>query len=76
MLEFSEKSLQLQAQLQRFMDEHIYPNETAYAESLHHAENRWAPLPLMDELKEKARQAGLWNLFVPPALAEFADHDG
>ncbi len=76
MLEFSEKSLQLQAQLQSFMDEHIYPNETAYAEHLHHVENRWAPLALIDELKEKARQAGLWNLFVPPDLAEFVDHDG
>ena len=76
MLEFSEKSRQLQEQLQGFMGEHIYPNETAYAESLHHAQNRWAPLPLMDELKAKARHAGLWNLFVPPGLNEFVDHDG
>lgn len=76
MYEYSEKSLQLQEQLSAFMDEHIYPNERAYAEYLHNADNRWAPIPLMDELKAKAKAAGLWNLFIPPSLSEFADHDG
>ena len=76
MYQFSERSEQLQAQLQSFMEAHIYPNEDNYARQLHAAEDRWAPLPLMDELKAKARAAGLWNLFIPPGLAEFADHDG
>ena len=76
MIEFGEKSEQLQAQLEAFMNEHIYPNEKAYAEHLHQAENRWAPVPLMDELKAKAKAEGLWNLFVPPSLAQFCDHDG
>ena len=76
MFEFTERSQQIQDQLQIFMDENIYPNEQAYARQLHQAEDRWAPLPLMDELKEKAKQAGLWNLFVPPSLAQFVDHDG
>jgi acyl-CoA dehydrogenase len=76
MLEFSEKSLQYQTALTAFMEEHIYPNEHAYAEQLAAAEDRFAYLPLMDELKGKARDAGLWNLFVPPAHAEFCDHDG
>ncbi|QFU75381.1 acyl-CoA dehydrogenase [Halioglobus maricola] len=76
MIEFSEKSQQLQQQLLNFMDEHIYPNEKAYAEYMHTTANRWAPVPLMDELKEKAKAAGLWNLFVPPSLSEFVDHDG
>ena len=74
--EFSEKSSQLQTRLLAFMDEHIYPNEEAHAEQLHHAENRFAPLPLMDELKEKARAAGLWNLFVPEDHAGYCDHGG
>lgn len=76
MFQHSEKSQQLLAKLKVFMDEHIYPNETAYAEQLHHAENRFAPLPLMDELKQKAKAAGLWNLFVPEDHAEYCDHGG
>jgi len=74
--EFSEKSRQYQAQLKAFMDEHIYPNEHAYEEQLANSPSRFAALPLMDELKAKAREAGLWNLFIPPSLASFADHGG
>ena len=58
------------------MDEHIYPNEEAYAHQLKTAENRFAPLPLMDELKLEAKEAGLWNLFVPEEHAEYCDHGG
>ena len=58
------------------MDENIYPNEEAYAHQLKTAENRFAPLPLMDELKLKAKEAGLWNLFVPEEHAEYCDHGG
>lgn len=76
MFEFSDKSQALQARLSTFMDAHIYPNETAYAEQLHAADNRYAPLPLMDELKARAQAEGLWNLFVPPAHAEFSDIGG
>ncbi len=76
MYTFSDKSLQLQAKLSAFMDEHIYPNETAYAEQLHNASNRFAALPLMDELKAKAKTAGLWNLFVPESHSEYSDHGG
>ena len=76
MYQFSEKSIDLQARLQAFMDEHIYPNEHAYHEHIRTTDNRWAPVPLMDDLKIKARAAGLWNLFIPPSLAQYADHDG
>ncbi len=76
MVEFSETSLRYQEALTAFMEAHIYPNEHAYAEQLAAAEDRFAYLPLMDELKTKAREAGLWNLFVPPAHAEFCDHEG
>jgi acyl-CoA dehydrogenase len=58
------------------MDEHIYPNEHSYAEQLAAADSRFDYLPIMDELKNKAKAAGLWNLFVPPSLASFCDHDG
>jgi acyl-CoA dehydrogenase len=76
MFEFSEKSQGLQARLSAFMDEHIYPNEHAYAKQLDSAQNRYAHIPLMDELKQIARADGLWNLFVPPAHAEFSEFDG
>jgi len=61
--EFSEKTKDLQRHLQAFMDEHIYPNEQRF-----HAEterNRWQPTRIVEELKPKARAAGLWNLFLP-----------
>lgn len=76
MYQFSSKSQVLADRLTSFMDEHIYPNEEAYAAQLRAAENRFAPLPLMDELKEKAKAAGLWNLFVPEEHAEYCDHGG
>jgi acyl-CoA dehydrogenase len=74
--EFSEQSLAYQAALGAFMEDHIYPNEHLYAEQLAAAGSRFDYLPIMDELKSKAKAAGLWNLFVPPAHAEFCDHDG
>lgn len=76
MYEHSEKSQALLAKLQAFMKQHIYPNEARYAQQLHNADNRFAPLPLMDELKVKAQEAGLWNLFVPESHSEYCDHGG
>ena len=76
MYTFSDKSLEFQARLSAFMDEHIYPNEETYAEQLASAPSRFAALPLMDELKAKARETGLWNLFVAPDHAEYCDHGG
>jgi len=55
LFEYSEKSRQLQSQLGAFMDKHIYPNERAYTAQLHESKNRFAALPLMDELKSKAK---------------------
>jgi acyl-CoA dehydrogenase len=76
MFEFSEKSRKYQEQLTAFMDEHIYPREKEYEQQLHAAEDRFSYLPIMEELKSKAKAAGLWNLFIPPSLAEFSDHGG
>mgnify|MGYP005837778289 FL=1 len=63
--EHSQKVKDLQDQLTRFMEEHIYPNEGLYEDQLNE-ENRFADIPpIMDELKNKAKDAGLWNLFLP-----------
>jgi acyl-CoA dehydrogenase len=53
----------LSRQLQAFMDAHVYPNEAVYEEEVQ--ENRWAQPRIMEELKERARKEGLWNLFLP-----------
>jgi len=61
--EFSEKVKELQQRLQAFMDEHIYPNERRFQDEVER--NRWTPTRVIEELKPKARAAGLWNLFLP-----------
>ena len=70
MYQFSEKSRQYQAQLKAFMDEHIYPNEHAYEEQLANSPSRFAALPLMDELKAKAREAGTVEPVHPPQTGQ------
>jgi len=66
--DYSPKTLDLIARVSAFMDEHIYPNEKRHAREVAEGD-RWAPLPLMEELKEKARAQGLWNLFLPESEA-------
>ena len=65
---YSPKTLELQATLLRFMDEHIYPAEAAYHAEIvanTQAGKRWTPLETIETLKPKARAQGLWNLFLP-----------
>ncbi|MCM3005344.1 acyl-CoA dehydrogenase family protein [Priestia koreensis] len=62
---YSQKVIQLQEKLTVFMEEHVYPNEARIEESLNEQSTRWSIPPLMEELKEKAKQQGLWNLFLP-----------
>jgi alkylation response protein AidB-like acyl-CoA dehydrogenase len=61
----SEKAQQYLGKLGRFMDEHIYPNEEEMRRQHEALPDRWQVPPLLDELKKKARAAGLWNLFLP-----------
>ncbi len=58
------RAKELQQRLAAFMDEHIYPNEAAFHRQKAEGD-RWQPVPLVEELKPKARAAGLWNLFLP-----------
>lgn len=62
--EISQKSLSLKARIETFMEEHIYPNEARFyreSEDL----GPWKVQPVVEELKAKAREQGLWNLFLP-----------
>ena len=75
---YSPRTQALQQRLSAFMAEHIYPNEARHAAEIaaHTAAGRrWTPLPLIEELKPKARAAGLWNLFLPPRADGGADED-
>jgi len=77
--DYSPKTKELQARLLQFMADHIYP-----AEGAHHAEveantalgKRWTPLQTIENLKLKAREQGLWNLFLPVDSAQAAGFDG
>src|SRR5262252_6511104 len=62
--EFSDHVKDLQKRVTVFMDEHISPTESRYHEHCR-GPNRWQPVPVIEELKPKARAAGLWNLFLP-----------
>jgi len=57
------RTLDLLDRLNRFMDAHVYPNEQRYLQEVD--ADRWGHPPVLEELKQKAREAGLWNLFLP-----------
>jgi acyl-CoA dehydrogenase len=66
--DYSPKVKDMQARLLAFMDTHIYPHEQRFLDEI--AQNRangnaWIPTRIIEELKPLARQAGLWNLFLP-----------
>ncbi len=61
----SAKSRQLQARLSAFMDAYVYPNEANIAAQVAAGTTRWKPIPLIEDLKVKARAQQLWNLFLP-----------
>ncbi|MFM9903187.1 MAG: acyl-CoA dehydrogenase family protein [Pyrinomonadaceae bacterium] len=62
--DYSEKVKEIRRLLSVFMDEHIYPNEAAFTIEINTGD-RWQPSELIEELKTKAKAAGLWNLFLP-----------
>ncbi len=69
MFDYSDKTKGLVEKLRGFMDEHIYPNEARYEHEVGQGD-RWKVLPVIEELKPIAREAGLWNLFL-----NISDHD-
>jgi acyl-CoA dehydrogenase len=61
----NEKTRDLLERLQAFMDEHIYPHEQTFFDQVDAMGDDWQPAPIIEELKPEAREAGLWNLFLP-----------
>ena len=63
--EYSERTMKLRREIEEFMDAYIYPNEDLYYQQLDEGDTRWDTPPILEELKAKAKSAGLWNLFLP-----------
>lgn len=63
--DYSEKVQELQKKLSQFMNEYVYPNEKLFHEQIDKTDPFSKIPPIMDELKEEAKQHGLWNLFLP-----------
>ena len=77
--QYSQRTQDLQARLIQFMGDHIYPSEKIFDEQLAAqtaAGNRWSPIPVIEELKQKAQRAGLWNLWLPADTAAIAGVEG
>jgi alkylation response protein AidB-like acyl-CoA dehydrogenase len=72
--DYSPRTQEMLERLRAFMDEHIYPNEARYEEEAHRGE-RWKIIQVIEELKPKARAAGLWNMFVPPTHGGVPVHE-
>ena len=68
----SDKVKTLLAQLEAFMDQHIYPNEQAHDDWVHDPATLWQHWPGLDALKAEARKQGLWNLFLPHEYGQFS----
>ena len=65
----------LQDRLTQFMNEHIYPNEDLYHKQLNGMADRFSTVPLMEELKTKAKAEGLWNLWLPTEFGGLSNED-
>ena len=61
----SDRVIDLEARVSAFVTDHVYPAEAVFQRQLNEAETRWAIPPIMEELKQKAKSGGLWNLFLP-----------
>ena len=68
-----ERAKKLAIQLDEFMEQHVFPVEALHHEQLEAADNRWATTPIVAELKARAKEEGLWNLFIP---GDHAKHGG
>ncbi|MFC3674207.1 acyl-CoA dehydrogenase family protein [Ferrovibrio xuzhouensis] len=62
--QFSDRVKDLQDKVTKFMDDHVYPNEERFHREVDEGD-RWQPTKVIEELKEKAKAQGLWNLFLP-----------
>ncbi|HET7203488.1 MAG TPA: acyl-CoA dehydrogenase family protein, partial [Steroidobacteraceae bacterium] len=70
--QYSPKVQDLMRRIDAFMQQHVYPAEHEYQAFVEDPANRWVQPPLVEPLKAKAREAGLWNLFLPHESAQWS----
>ena len=63
--DYSPKVQDLRKKVSQFMDDHVYPNEKTFEDQLNSGPDRWQIPPIIEEIKDQAKSAGLWNLFLP-----------
>ncbi len=63
--DFSPRVQDLRKKVSQFMEDHVHPNEQTFEDQLNSGPDRWQIPPILEEIKEKAKGAGLWNLFLP-----------
>ena len=66
--EYSDQTKEVCARVEDFMDRYVYPNEQKYYDQLEEGGNRWKVVPILEEVKQKAKDEGLWNYFLPESL--------
>ncbi len=66
--EYSDQTKEVCARVEDFMDRYVYPNEQKYYDQLDEGGNRWKVVPILEEVKQKAKVEGLWNYFLPESL--------
>jgi alkylation response protein AidB-like acyl-CoA dehydrogenase len=73
---YSERQVEWRDRVRAFMNEHVLPAQQRYRAEIADGPTRWKPVPVIEELKQKARTAGLWNLFLPPSDHDEGDYRG
>ncbi|MGZ0188254.1 MAG: acyl-CoA dehydrogenase family protein, partial [Alphaproteobacteria bacterium] len=66
--EYSDQTKEVCARVEDFMERHILPNEQKYYDQLDEGDTRWQVVPILEEVKQKAKDEGLWNYFLPESL--------
>ena len=70
--DYSQKVLDARDRLEAFMEEHVYPAEREHHDFVTAPENLWQQPPIIETLKDRAREAGIWNWFLPAEYGEFS----
>lgn len=66
--DYSDQTKEVCARVEDFMDRYVLPNEQKYYDQLEEGDNRWKIVPILEEVKQKAKDEGLWNYFLPESL--------
>ena len=70
--DYNEKTLKHKERLETFMEAHVYPAEAEHHAFIENSENMWKQPPIVEDLKAKAQEAGIWNWFLPAEYAEWS----